>query len=240
MALWKRDRIAWILLLGALSVPAFHAFQVFTGRLGPYTRYWIDFVPWVIPMLGYLLALAARGRRRPLTRNGARLAAVALLALSTVTTAHWMYSPPPEFGANFYDINELYVTHFWFGGDRLDQLREATKKPTELNDVAAFLDQEYPEERILIDQWHGHPIILQLADPGRVVMTNDRNFFEILENPIGRVDLFAVAKFDGVSPHVIESAYPVVWQFGRPWLELEAEVGRADSPWRIFRVRLAP
>ncbi len=80
---------------------------------------------------------------------------------------------------------------------------------------------------------------MQLADPGRVGMTNDRDFFEILDDPVGRVDLFAVAKFDGVSPHVIESAYPGIWQLGRSWLELEAEVGRATAL-ANFPVRPAP
>ena len=105
--------------------------------------------------------------------------------------------------------------------------------------VARFPDEHYSDATIPIGQWHGHPIVMQLADPGRVGMTNDRDFFEILDDPVGRVDLFAVAKFDGVSPHVIESAYPGIWQLGRSWLELEAEVGRATAL-ANFPVRPAP
>ena len=118
----------------------------------------------------------------------------------------------------------------------LDEIRKSTEEPRRQADVAAFLGEAHLTETVLTGQWHGRPSTIQLRHPARMVMTNDRNFDQILAESAGKVDLMLVAQPNGVSPHAIEDVCPGIWELGRPWLTLGTEIGGVAKPWRLHRV----
>ncbi len=163
-ALWRRDP-RWISLLVVFGgVLAFIMFAGVTGRHGGWVRYYITIIPLTIALTTLLLA--------PVRRQVARrfnVGSALGLSLVVIVSVVGMFSTTRLLGDRDAGRSDLYVPG-----------RYAVA-----SSVADFIDAERPGVgTVLIDAFNGSPVIALSDNPRQFVITSDRDFQEVLEDPV--------------------------------------------------------
>ena len=111
--------------------------------------------------------------------------------------------------------------------------------------VAAYLDER--DGVVLTDTFLSYPIVLQSADPDGFLITSNRGFKDVVEDPASEVDAILVPEPTGLGQYdAINSTYPTLWADGTEWTEFvtEFETPYEDaSPgtrWRLYEVTGSP
>ncbi|MCS7003063.1 MAG: hypothetical protein NZ518_09465, partial [Dehalococcoidia bacterium] len=100
--------------------------------------------------------------------------------------------------------------------------------------MAAEIDA-LPDGLILMDSFATFPLILQTSNPRRFVISSDRDFKQILENPIGQVRYILAPRSTGYgAADAVNRRYPRLYDGGEPWATLEREF--RDGAFRLYRV----
>ena len=114
------------------------------------------------------------------------------------------------------------------------------KDLTKAKEVAAYtnalIGQAEPRDRplILTDSYSAYSVLLNSQYPRQWVITNDRDFMEILADPYAYgVDYVLVSRKIGAVLQIIHETYPGLFDHGTSWTELEKDF---DGEWRLFRV----
>jgi hypothetical protein len=94
--------------------------------------------------------------------------------------------------------------------------------------------------RVLIDTTYGFPTALAVADPKKLIIPSDTDFFDTLQNPAGRAAYLAVPDPAVSGPaDMINRNYPRIFQEGRPWLEPVATFP-GQLTWKLYRITGRP
>lgn len=111
--------------------------------------------------------------------------------------------------------------------------------------IAAYLDER--DGVVLTDTFLGYPIVLQSSDPDSFLITSDREFQDVVENPASEVDAILVPEPTGLGQYdAINSTYPTLWANGAEWARFvtEFETPYAEpvtgSRWRLYEVTGSP
>lgn len=230
----RRDPIALLLVMVSLSIHAMQAYQAYTGSIAPWLRYWV-YLPLLTPiLLAYVLAQvtwsAALGGRT--ARNVAVFGAVPFLILVCNVIAFDSMRNP----AVGYD--EQILAHELAGDEvAADLVRDKIPSKDSAEEIAAYLNTM--EGTVLLDKQRAPLFILSLHDPSRLVIDSDRDFLELLRDPVGRVDWVLLPDpyedTDAVLAHdSVYLEYPDLYE-GASWLALEHQFG-GNKDWRLYRV----
>lgn len=229
----RRDPIAVLLLMVALSIHAMQAYQAFTGSIAPWLRYWV-YLPLLTPIiLGYVVAqpgwASILGRRG---RNAVLVVFVPAMFLLANAMA-FVSMQSPEVG---YD--EQIFAHSLAGNmDAAERVRAKIPSKDSAEEIAAYLNTT--EGTVLLDKQRAPLFILSIDDPSRLIIDSDRTFLADLANaretadwvllPDPADDTEAVFAHDSVY-----RVYPDLYD-GAPWLTLEHEF-EGNKHWRLYRV----
>lgn len=235
-ALVRRDAtiLAMVAVFGSIIVFALWAWL--TGKTGGWLRYYITVIPftalaagwaighvwswWDMPGRAGWIGRAFVGGRRSLA-IGVTGAVLAMLAVSLPSGAGVLFDR--TLGRPEGTINDI---RRWESG----------------RDVAAYIDgMGLDEGSVLLDVFLGFPIVLHTEDPRQFVITPDRDFPAVLQDP----DTFGVEYLLVPPPDVelgeldaVNRAFPGVYEDGGGIAELVTEF---DSPvenfhWRLYRL----
>jgi hypothetical protein len=123
-------------------------------------------------------------------------------------------------------------------GNRLKQ--EPLMRFEEHDHVVAALER-WREGTVLVDSFLGFPIVLRSDDPSRFVITSDRDFTKVMNDPQRDVDAILVPRPVGLgAADAINRRYPDLWEDGASWArlvaDLEVSAASTDEHWRLYAV----
>jgi hypothetical protein len=194
----ERHRLALLLVLLLPSVVLFHALLLFLGQSHGELRYFITALPFGSLAAGYIVS-----RTRP--RQYLALAMVALLSLGG-----WAVT----IGAlGNYAFSKEEVAHAF---DHVPGVGQA------LNDqhlIAEQIAALHPGRgRVLLDTFGGNYLPLVSPDPQAYVVTSDRDFRFLLQEPQGHLDYILVPPPYGLGKlNEVNVIYPTLYQQGAIW-----------------------
>ena len=228
----NRDPRGLMLLLFTGGGVALLAYQIYTGSLPPWLRYWVYLPPSALVLVAYAHDGISGLRRGHHFGQVFRYFIVPVLFVASgVITLMAMRS-------STVGIDEQ-VAALEIGGRhaQTDQFRQFLPQTEVLQQIADVLDGT--SGLVLLDLQRAGPITLMIRDPGRLVVDTDRDFNQLLRNPIGRVDWILLADPGGESDltlarNSIYAAYPGLYN-GAPWLRLYREFPGAPK-WRLYEV----
>lgn len=214
----SRERNAWALMLFAALV-SIPLFQLLMVFQGA-SAGWVRFFLPMIPF-GYLMIVySVRMIRTRSFRRAAGLLAIAVLVSGHYFTYQALQPSSPL-------AQEDLSRH------RNDGL------------VASYLDER--DGVVLTDTFLSYPIVLQSADPEGFLVTSDRQFPKVVEDPATEVDAILVPEPTGLGQYdAINSTYPSLWAEGAEWAELVTEFetpyedASPGSRWRLYEVTGSP
>ncbi len=220
VAVWRRD-LRWVApaaVFGAIVV--FVVWAWLTGRTAGWVRYYIAVIPLGL-MLATLLVSPRRnvGRLRPSLMAAAGVGFVVVVGLtSMVSTVRTLAHP-------LAGRSDLYVS------GRYELAVETT----------TFIDALGAEDgEVLIDLYAGSPIVALSENPRQFVMTSDRDFLDVVDDPASHgVKFLVMPPDDGLtSLDALNRTYPGIYRDGAGVASLVAEF---DSPygetnWRVYEV----
>jgi hypothetical protein len=217
---WKRwDTV--ILLLMVCSIPAMQGVMLYKGSSFGWLRFFVYPFVMTVAWLPYELSLL---KSYPLKRMFTAFLLCSVLASSLV----------------IYDMNnqplspDEYETFHIEESGTLKDMRIA-------QEVARYTNQimrESPPDQLplmLTDSYSAYAVLLNSQFPHQWVITNDRNFPQILARPQANgVNYLLVSKQKGSVLQVIHEMYPGLYENGADWVELEKDF---QGEWRLFRVK---
>jgi len=223
-AIVDRNRKMIGMLLILVSVPAFTAFQVFSGSLATWLRYWFYAIPYGAIVIGMLYRMM-KGRARNLLVAGL----IGLYVLSIPVSAFTMYQDQNTGG----DMQRL--------GAYL--LNPAVEPERRANDsyykfrhdapiLAARVDEASADGLVMVDANKSYYVILETAHPERLMITNDTDFLSALQYPRGKVSYILVPAED----NVFSRTYPGIYDGAYDWAVLVDEFPDTLVRYRLFKV----
>ncbi|MDK2979710.1 MAG: hypothetical protein PWQ55_57 [Chloroflexota bacterium] len=219
-----RNRKMIGLLFILISVPAFTAYQVFSGSLATWLRYWFYAIPYGALLIGMLYRML-QGRWRNLLVGLLVVLFVAGIPISVTT----MYT----------DVNT--------GGDmqRLGAylLNPAVEPERRANDsyytfrhdapiLAAKVDEVSQEGLVMVDANKSYYVILASQYPQRLMITNDTDFAAALQYPQGKVAYILVPEEN----NVFSRTYPGIYDGAYDWAQLVYEFPDTMTHYRLFKI----
>lgn len=216
---WRRwDTLALLVLCG--SIPAMQYVMLLNGSSFGWLRFFV--YPFVIAVAWIPYELTALRRIRHYRAAAAGLCLSVLLSSLVITDMNNQALSPDEY--------ELF--HIRESGTYKD-LSKAREVAAYTN---ALMREARPGERplILTDSYSAYSVLLNSQYPKQWVITNDRDFMDILEDPYAHgVDYVLVSKKIGAVLQIIHETYPDLYEQGTFWTELEKDF---DGEWKLFRV----
>ena len=223
--LLRKEHVTLGVLGFALSLPAFHAYLVYSGTSFGWLRFFIYCVPFSFVLLPLVL--------EPL--RGTRPAWIAGWAISfALILVSWPASlfalADPNHGREEAGI----VAH----------LIDPTRNPLPASytfgtdkEIARYVDGLPPGTVVLMDSALAFSIDLFARDHRRYAITNDRDFPQILDRPDGGAvtHILVTRRSDS---EAVGAALPGLWQAGAAYATLERDFGGPDR-WRLYRVHPA-
>jgi len=209
------------------SIIAFTMMIGFRGYLPAWSRYFI----WLIP--GSLIITGAL--YKAIEKKGLRLAVnlllVVLLTYPIINqiTKKWDFidAPMPQ---------KLLLS--WVIAGEQQSVSYENASLSEMQMIADYLNSQ-PEDTItLIDHSISMSLAFMVQRPENLVMTTDTDFFEILRNPIGKVDQILVPypSLDNIGRSQVLKYYPGMYEGFEPWTILKHEFPSLQ-PWRLYKVK---
>lgn len=221
------------LVILLVSVPAFTAFQVYSGTLAAWMRYWFYATPFATILIGAWYG-ASMGRARGMVTG----ALVTLFLVSTPITLLAMRDPHVS-------LDEQRWSAYWLAPEQEPLLRERDGYWKDMQDapkIVRTVAERAHGGRVMVDSTRGYLFIMLYPQPERLVITNDRDFMTILENPSAFVDYVLVndpqASDSGFN--AITARYPDLFQQGARWATLDWDFTDTYRHWRLFKVITSP
>lgn len=222
---WRRRWADLVHLALAWSVLGFVYFIAFRGLLPPFTRYSF----WIVPA-GVIAASAAyRAAPSGWPRHSVAIATALLLLFPSTWLPfqawHRLSDPLPQRFAGALLLPP-----------EVTDARQVRGQLEEFRAVADYLNAQQPGTLTLMDGAIAEAVLFFLARPYEVV-TSDRDFFDILRSPVGRVDQILVPypSFDARGRSDVLRLYPHLYENPEPWARLIQEF-RGTSAFRLYQV----
>lgn len=216
---WRRwDTLALLLLCG--SIPAMQYAMLLNQSSFGWLRFFV--YPFIIAVAWIPYELSQLRTDR-LYRPAAALLCLSVFLASFVILDMRNQALSPD---------EYEVFHIDESGTHKD-LKIAREVSHYVNDL---IREAGPGEKplILTDAYSAYSVLLNSRYPKQWVITNDRDFMEILEDPYAHgVDYVLVSKKIGAVLQIIHETYPELFEKGTYWAELAADF---EGEWRLFRV----
>jgi hypothetical protein len=215
----ERHRLALLLILILPCVVLFQALLLFGGQSHGELRFFITVLPFGTLAAGYLVSRSRPGQH----------AALALAALTTVLgwgiTVHFLF----DYGFSKEEVAHA-VDHGPSTGQSLQEQRAIVRQ------IAALAPGH---GRVLLDTFGGNYLPLLAPDPQVYVVTADRDFRFLLQEPQGHLDYIVAPPPGGLGAlNEVTVVYPNLYYHGASWARLQTTF---SDGLRLYRVLpLAP
>jgi hypothetical protein len=228
LAIARRNWPLLGLVLLLVSVPAFTSLQVLLGTLPPYLRYWAYVTPFATVLVGALAATLTGW-----ARTAAVAALVALMVASYPVCLVTM-------GGRDNGLDEQRLSARILNSEREPELRQYDNYWRDIHDapiIARVLDERSAEGLVLVDSVMAYKIITMVQHPDRLVITSDRDFRAVLENPPAHVRYVLVLNpGSGGGFNAIAARHPELFKSGAAWAELDTDFTTTLRHWKLYRV----
>lgn len=224
-AVWKRDRVATMLVGMAAIGPLFEWSQIFRGQLLPMHRFWI----YPVVFMPLLIAQVARDYL-PATRARIYALGTAAILISCGATLFTMSRVPGG------DDERLFASAVASGDLRNLTRSLGTDYDTQRTTAGIINDlhASRPDSIVLIDGLIGGSVQLFVRDHERLVSDPNRDHAQILEDPVDRVNYILLRDPDEVLPSPLLKRFPTLYRDGAPWASFVTDIPEARL--RLFRV----
>lgn len=215
--LWQWDTLLLLTLAGA--IPAMQALMLYQGSSYGWLRFFM--YPLIIA-IAWLPYEWTQIRMLPRAKTMfAVICAAVLLSAGVIRDMNDQRLAPEEYGS-------LHMSESQTARD-MKEGREIARY------LDALIESRKPEETlILTDSFSAFSVIVNIRNPRNLVITNDRDFPEILDAPQDHgIDYILVSRLEGAVLQVIHHKYPDMFDGGVPWTELTEEF---SDNWRLYRV----
>lgn len=213
-----RERNAWALMLVAALI-SIPLFQLLMVYQGA-SAGWVRFFLPMIPF-GYLSIVYS----------------VRMIRTRSLRRAAWILAISALISGHFFSYQALQPSSSLAQEDPSLHRNDAL--------IASYLDKR--DGVVLTDTFLSYPIVLQSSDPDGFLITSDREFPKVVEEPPSEVDAILVPEPSGLGQYdAINNTYPTLWADGAEWAEFvtEFETPYEDaSPgtrWRLYEVTGSP
>lgn len=223
--IWKRDRVAAVLVGMAAVGPVFDWMQVYRGQLLPMYRFWI----YPVGFMPLLIAMLAR-EYLPGTRTRIYAAGTVLLLISCIATLFTMSrgvggADERQFASVIASANPAELT-------RPQGTEYATQRATAA--VINNLHDSRPDSVVLIDGLVDWPVQLFISNQSRLITDRNRDYERIIENPVDRVNYILIHDPSQTFPSVLLTQFPSLYRDGAPWASFVIDLPEAHV--RLFRI----
>jgi hypothetical protein len=219
---FRKEHVTFGTLAMAGTLPAFHAYLVFSGTSFGWLRFFLYSIPFAVVLLPIVLAPLAGHRRT----HGAAWAFSLALVLAGWPAGLWAMAQP-DLGRE-----EWEITRHLIQPDAV-QVPQSFRFTTEKR-MAQYVDALPGRPVVLMDSAFAFGVNIFSRHHDRFAITSDRDFKEILARPdAGTVTHILVP--NPRSAEAVGQAIPGIWQNGRPYAELEVDFGGLNG-WRLYRV----
>ena len=213
-----KERNAWALMLVA-AIISIPLFQLLMVYRGA-SAGWVRFFLPMIPF-GYLSIVYS----------------VRMIRTRNVRRAAWVLAIPVLLAGHLFSLQALQPS------SALAQEDPSLYRNDGL--VASYLDER--DGVVLTDTFLSYPIVLQSSNPDGFLITSDREFANVVEEPSSEVDAILVPEPTGLGRYdAINSTYPTLWADGAEWAEFVTEFetpfedASPGSRWRLYEVTGSP
>ena len=220
----KRNRKMIGLLFILFSIPAFTAYQVFSGSLATWLRYWFYAIPYGAIEIG-MLYRTLQGRWRNILVGSLLVLFVAGIPISVNT----MYTDENSGG----DMQRL-------GAYLMDPASEPERRANDsyytfrhdASILAAKVDEVSSEGLVMVDANKSYYVILAAQHPERLMITNDTDFTAALQYPQGKVAYILVPQED----NVFSRRYPGIYDGAYDWAVMVYDFPDTMTSYRLFKI----
>lgn len=218
--LWRRwDVLALLVLCG--SIPAMQYVMLLNESSFGWLRFFV--YPYIIAVAWVPYELAQLRRSRHYRTAAAVMCLAVFLSGFVILDMNNRELSPDEY--ELFHINE--------SGTYKD-LQKAREVSQYVNELIRNSETAGKKPLILTDSYSAYSVLLNSRYPKQWVITNDRDFPEILENPYEHgVDYILVSRKIGAVLQIIHETYPELFEGGTHWTELVKDF---DGEWRLYRV----
>ena len=107
----------------------------------------------------------------------------------------------------------------------------------EMQMIAEYLNTQADDTITIVDHSISMSLALMVDNPKNLVMTTDMDFFDVLENPIGKADQILVPypSFDARGRSQVLKYYPGIYEGFETWTSFTYEFP-SPLPWRLFAI----
>jgi hypothetical protein len=223
-AIAQRNRKMIGMLLILASVPAFTAFQVFSGSLATWLRYWFYAIPYGAIVIGMFYRLM-KGRVRNLLAG----VLIVFYVISIPISVYTMYSDNTTGG----DMQRLgtYLLNPAAEADLLANDSYYTFRH-DAPILAARVDEVSSSGLVMVDANKSYYVILASAHPERLMITNDTDFIAALQYPRGKVKYILIP----AENNVFSRTYPGIYDGAYDWARLVDDFPDTLVHYRLFEI----
>lgn len=107
----------------------------------------------------------------------------------------------------------------------------------EMQMIADYLNNQPADTTTILDHSISMSLALAVDHPENLIMTTDIDFFDILENPVGKADQILVPypSFDAQGRSQVLKYYPGIYEGFETWTTFKYEFP-SPLPWRLFTI----
>ncbi len=212
------------LLFILFSIPAFTAYQVFSGSLATWLRYWFYAIPYGAIEIGMLYRILQRRWRNLFVGL-----LVFLFIISIPISVNTMYSDENTGG----DMQRLgaYLMHPASEPER----RTSDSYYIFRHDapiLAAKVDEVSREGLVMVDANKSYYVILDAKHPERLMITNDTDFPAALQYPQGKVAYILIPE----EGNVFSRTYPGIYDGAYDWAVMVYDFPDTLTKYRLFKI----
>ncbi|RJQ08278.1 MAG: hypothetical protein C4558_08225 [Dehalococcoidia bacterium] len=222
---WKRDRVAALLVGMAAIGPLFEWSQIYRGQLLVMYRFWI----YPVGFMPILIAMLARDY---LAGTRARIYALGTAAL-LVACVSTLFTMSGESGG----ADERQFASAIASGDPANLTRQLGTDYDAQRATAAIINDLHnarPDSSVLIDGLLDWSVQLFVSDQSRLITDRDRDHGEILRDPVDRVNYILIRDPGRSLPSLLLTRFPTLYRDGAPWASFVTDI--PDARLRLFRV----
>ncbi|HLH72656.1 MAG TPA: hypothetical protein VKX96_05175 [Chloroflexota bacterium] len=219
LILRRRDLALLCLLVTMVSLQAFYLYQLYAGELFPWYRYWI-----MIPFYAIILAFYLRGHPRCPCLLRRDWVIRGLFAVSWLVSVASMFAPSIA-------VNEYPYLLQLTGRAMAAQIGVSLADDRIVADYVSSL----PAGLILMDSSAGERIFLLAKNHTRFVLTTDRDYEQILNDPTRYVRYVLVARPGTVEYDTVLNRYPTLYDQGMSWARL-LKTFPGPAGWKLYEV----
>jgi hypothetical protein len=223
LILLRKDKKMFALLLVMASIPAFTSYQVFTGSLPTWLRYWYSAIAFGAVIIGMVYSLADTRWRKWLV-GGLVAAFIASLPISLFTMRI------NDTGRDVQRFSAYLVAPQEEPPLRKDDGYYIYRHDAPI--IARELDKVSADGLVMVDASKSYSIIMMVQHPERLMITNDLDFQEAFEHPQGKVGYILIPEI----VNIFTKRYPGMFEGKLNWVELVYDFQTTMDHWKLYRV----